>query len=369
VEGAVSACLARLEASLDEATPAFDELAGFSSENLDSALRQLARSHGAAALPLLRAMAQQAPQRELRRVARRALYRLAQAGVEVPAAAPRPMVARQSDRPVRAWVSGIDGSGSRAIWIVFESGPGQLSLCSLIVNDQTGIVEVGGGAISKRRLEAELGALRETQKLPWVEIPADAAVGLVAEALRLGPAPAEFARWRSRFSAPDPSAADSRQLEIEEEARHDPTLLDHSAEILDLPELAGWFLDPAAVQSDAVSLLEARGSRIVVSDQIKAEREAAITDQVIDRELGSEASARWARRLLEMAWIFRATGRSRESKIASATAFAFQDLEKPPRLLPFARKLAQRGLELATRVALGQVSAQEVSRAPRAPTE
>jgi hypothetical protein len=370
VEAAVSACLARLETLWGEAAPAFDALAAFPPESLDAALRQFARSRRAEALPLLRTIAEQAPQKELRKAARRALYRLAQSGVEAPAAAPRPMVARPPDRPVRAWVSGIDGSGSRAVWIVFESGPGQLSLCSLVVNDQTGIVQVAGGAISKRRLEAEIRALMETQKLPWVEIPAEAAVGLVAEALPLGPAPAEFARWRSRFSAPDAGAAGPRHWEVptlEADARQDPTLLDHSAEILDLPELAGWFLDPAAVQSDAVSLLEARGSRIVVSDQIKAEREAAITDQVIDREFGPEASARWARRLLEMAWIFHLTGRAREAKIACATALALQDPEKPPRHLPFARTLAQRGLELAARVALGQASAQEVSRAPRTP--
>ena len=32
------------------------------------------------------------------------------------------MVAREAEHPVRAWLSGIDGSGSRASWILFEGG-------------------------------------------------------------------------------------------------------------------------------------------------------------------------------------------------------------------------------------------------------
>ena len=211
--------------------------------------------------------------------------------------------------------------------------------------------------------------MRERQEFPWVEAPVDLAVRLVAEALSLGPAPAEFARWRRYFSAlpdhPEPGPYHQEMERLGEEARQDPTLMDHSAELLDLPELAGWFLDPDSVQSDAVNLLEARESRIVVSDQIKAEREAGITDRVIDREFGPDARARWARRLLEMAWIFNATEQLREAKIAYATALTLRDPEKSPRLLPFARTLVQRGLELATRVALGQMSAKEVTRNPQ----
>lgn len=369
MEAVVSACLARLEALLGEAVPAFEELAAFSPESLDTALRQFAQSRRADALPLLTSLAERAPRKELRKAARRALYRLAQSGVEAPPGAPRPTVGRQPERPVRAWLSGIDGSGSRAVWIVFEGSYRQLSLCSVVVNDQAGIVKAGGGGISKKWLEIELKAIRDTQKLPWMEAPAEVAVGLVEEALSLGPAPAEFARWRQFFSGvsdhPRPRAGHWETEPLAEEARQDQTLLDHSAELLDLPDLAGWFVDPGAVQSDAVNLLEARGSPIVVSDQIKAEREAGITDRVIDREFSPEARTRWARRLLEMAWIFHATERPREAKIAYATALALHDLEKPPRHLPFVKTLAQRGLELATRVALGQLSAQEVSRAPQ----
>src|SRR5207247_265087 len=69
----------------------------------------------------------------------------------------------------------------------------------------------------------------------------------------------------------------------------DPALVERSAALAELPEMAGWFLDPEAVQADAVELLAARASRLVVSDQVKAEREDAIVGRVIERELGPEA--------------------------------------------------------------------------------
>src|SRR5206468_6397419 len=103
-----------------------------------------------------------------RRAAKRALYLLAQRVVTPPPGpAPRPVVERAAERATRAWVSGVDGSGSRAVWILFEGGFGGATLCSLIVNDTAGILEVAGGEITKRRLEAELAALRASQKLPW----------------------------------------------------------------------------------------------------------------------------------------------------------------------------------------------------------
>src|SRR2546427_11796566 len=45
----------------------------------------------------------------------------------------------------------------------------------------------------------------------------------------------------------------------------DPALVERWAALAELPEMAGWFLDPEAVQADAVELLAARASRLVVS--------------------------------------------------------------------------------------------------------
>lgn len=334
---------------------------------IHDALRSFANDHGAAALPVLNALASERVARPLRRGAKRALYRLGQRGITAPPATPRPVVTRQPERAVRAWVSGIDGAGSRAVWIVVEGGYGTLSLCSVIVNDVAGIMEVAGGDISKKRLAHELAALRAEQKLPWIETDPARAVGLVREALdrhaslRTSP-PAELVRWQRLIeSTPRPEP-------LTPATGADPALLDRSPELLELPEMAGWFLDPEAVQTDALDLLQARESRLVVSDQIKAEREDAIVARVIEREFDPEARARWARRLLEMALVFRATNRPEPATFADAAAAALADDGREARHHPLARALARRGLEVAGEVALGRVSAADVSRKPGSPT-
>jgi hypothetical protein len=365
---AAVACLAVLEAALGAAT--LPALPPTRAADLDEALRALARRHGAAAVPLLERLAGAAPDKEQRRTARRALYRLEQSGLRPARAAVaspvRPVVAREAEHPVRAWLSGIDGSGSRAAWILFEGGlGGGLRLCSLILNDEAGIMDAAGGPIARKRLEAELRGLRESQKLPWVEVDGGRACALVAQALalheRLGTVPPpEFARWRKSFglAGGPPAPGDAARGAV------DPAVLERSASLLEMPELGGWFVDPARVATEALALLQARESRLVVSDQIKAEREAAILDGVIEAHFPTAARLRWAGRLREMADIFGLTGRDEAATLARQVAVALADADRPATAIPFVRALAARGLEMAAEVALGRARLDDVSRAP-----
>ena len=376
-----AACLAALEAALAGGDP--PALARVSPPALDDALRALAKRHGAASLPLLERLAGAAPDKDHRRAVRRALYRLEQSGVRPPRAAAatpaRPVVTRAAEHPVRAWLSGIDGSGSRAAWILFEGGlGGGLRLCSLILNDEAGIMDAAGGPIARKRLEAELRGLRESQKLPWVEVDGRRACALVADALalheRLGTVPPpEFARWRKNFLATlsnagaqtwPPHSPSSGQPSTAGGQPFDSDLLEGSATLLDLPELMGWFIDPVRVQHEALALLQVRESRLVVSDQVKAEREASIVDGVVEAQLPDAARRRWAARLREMAEIFRMTGRLEPAALAEQTAAALADVGRPATAIPFARALAARGIEMASEVALGRTRLADVSRAP-----
>ena len=386
-----AACLAALEAALAGGDP--PALARVSPAALDDALRALAKRHGAASLPLLERLADAASDKAHRRAVRRALYRLEQAGLRPPraaAAAPaRPVVTRAAEHPVRAWLSGIDGSGSRAAWILFEGGlGGGLRLCSLILNDEAGIMDAAGGPIARKRLGAELRGLRESQKLPWVEVDGRRACALVADALalheRLGTVPPpEFARWRRLFAAapelqgdlrpklgeaqPQASRTDTKMklpADMPSPDAETESLLDRSATLLDLPELMGWFIDPGRVQHEALALLQVRESRLVISDHIKAEREASIVDGVVEAQLADGARRRWAARLREMAEIFRMTGRLEPAAMAEQTAAALADIGRPATSVPFARALAARGIEVASEVALGRTRLADVSRAP-----
>jgi hypothetical protein len=368
VDADVDACRRALEAALAEPArldPApLATLAASAPAAADDMLRAFADAHGAAALGVLESLASGRAHRALRRAARLAIYRLSQRGVQAaPRPAPRPVVERRPERAVRAWLSGVDGSGSRAVWLLFEGAWAGQSLCSLIVNDEAGVLDAAGGEITKKRLEAELAGLRASQKLPWVEVEPARALTLVGEAVALhrerGTAPpAAFARWERLFTPGGPAPLPALTA--------DPALVERAPALLELPELAGWFLDPESVQADTLDLLQTRESKLVVSDQIKAEREEAILSRVVERELGPDARRRWARRLVDMAFIFRATDRPEQAALAEAAAAALADEAREARHQPFARALAQRGLDVAAEVALGRVSAADVSRKPGA---
>ena len=361
-----AACRAALEAARAGAplTTVLAVLISAAEDVVDAALRDFAQAHGAAALPVITALAEDPAARGVRRAARRTLYRLAQKGVSgPPRAATRPVVERRAERPARAWLSGIDGTGSRAAWILFDGGFGGNALCSLILNDTVGVLEVAGGEITRKRLDTELAALRANQKLPWIEVPPPRAVAAVHAALALhaslgtAPPPA-FARWQAAFEHALSEAAPVSP------PPPDPTLLERVAELLGLPELASWFVDPESVQSESLELLQTRESRLVVSDQIKAEREAAIVERIVEREFTPDVRSRWARRLDEMAFVFAVTDRPEPATIAAASASALRDAGVDVRRQPFPAALVRRGIELAGEVAAGRLSAADVSRRP-----
>ena len=340
-------------------------LAALDADALDATLRAFADAQGAAALPVLEALTGARLDRGVRKAARLAVYRLGQRGVAPPPRpAPKPVVERRQERVTRGWVSAVDGSGSRAVWVLFETATGGLELCSLIVNDEVGIVDAAGGEITRKRLETELAALRASQKLPWLEVEAPRALQAVGEALALHRArgtspPAAFQRWERLFAPAEPAPLATGEA--------DPSAVEQAPALLELPEMVGWFLDPERVQGDALEILQGRESKLVVSDQIKAEREAAVLDRVVEREMDGEARQRWARRLTEMVFVFEATQRPEQAALAEAAARALADGTREARTDPFARALAQRALDIAAEVALGRLSAAEVSRKPGGP--
>lgn len=370
---------------------------------LPDALRLLAREHGPAALPILRrclrgrpewataaavaigtlavleaaevlrAAEATAPSKTVRTAVRRALYRLRQAGIRPaePPTPPRPAPA--PPRASQAWMSAVDGTGSRGVWLMLEGPLGERTLLTAVLSDVAGVLDFASGPIPKKRLDERLRALRAESPLPWVAVPPSWAVAQLAEAARrhLGtdpPLPGELTRSLRTLAPPDEPGSPPIYDRLPETAvAADPTLLDRSAELLALPELAGWFLDPSTVQTDALDLLQVKESRLVVSDRIKAERVAALVDRVIDAHFTAEARRRWQRRLEETGFVLAETGRLAKAGWAVAAAGALADAERAARHIPFVRALVERSLEVAGEVALGRLAGDEVSRQPRRP--
>lgn len=365
---------------------------------LEEAFRRLVRQHGAAALPILERCLAGRPERAaaaagalggllapeaaallarvetrardrvLRTAVRRALYRLRQAGIQPPPA-PAPPPGPAPARLGEAWMSAVDGTGARGVWVTLEAPYGERTLVAAVVSDQAGLLEASVGAVSKRHLGERLRALHAQSPLPWVAVPAPWAWQLVVQgATRAREAgrrvPGELARWAARLPAAGPATPPIR-ARLPAAAADDPALLERSAELLRLPELAGWFLDPESVASEAVEWLQARESRLVVSEQIKAERLQALVDRVADAHFPPTARALWGARLDDQAYVLLERGRPIEAAMAVAVARALADPERPARRIPFVRGLVERSLHVGGEVATGRLSAEAARRVPR----
>lgn len=374
-------------------------LATIPTDELEPALRWLAKEHGAAALPILRRCLASRPERAVaaaqalgtlprpeaaevleaaearatakvvRTAARRALYRLRQAGIDPPPAAP-PAVAPRIGLG-EAWMSAVDGTGGRGLWLTLTGPYGERTLLAAVLSDESGLLDFSAGAIAKKRVAERLRAVQAESPLPWVAVPPRWAWATLVEAAERaraagGTVPAELDHWIARLGAagPEPAPIHAR---LPAALLADPALLDGSAALLDLPELTGWFLDPASVASESVEWLQARESRLVVSDQIKAERLAALVDRIIETRFDAATRRRWQSRLDEQAYVLLALGRPAEAARAVAVARALADPEARLTRLPFLRALVERSLEIAGEVATGQLSAEVASRTPRAP--
>src|SRR5207237_170397 len=135
-------------------------------------------------------------------------------------------------------------------------------------------------------------------------------------------------------------------------------------ELLEAPEMAGWFLEPTDVQTEALELLQQQESTLVVSDETKGEREEGLITRVVERELGEAARHRWALRLVEAAVVFERTERADFAAIARAAAAALEHAGATVTSQPFARALGKRALEVAGEVATGRLPAATATRKP-----
>jgi hypothetical protein len=379
-------------------------LATIPTAELPAALHSLARAHGVEAVPVLarclggrpewvaaaaaalgslptpsaanvlQAAESRVSTKLARTAIRRGLYRLRQAGVTPVAPGPSPTLPpatrpSQAGRPTQAWMSAIDGTGTRGVWLLLEGPLGAHTLLRGAVSDTVGLLDGGAGAMAKRRVDREVAAFAARGGLVWVAVPPPWAWAALATAVDrpteepARPGPRALASALATLGPPPTDLVAPIVARLAGAALSDPSLLDAAATLLDVPECAGWFLDPALLHAEALELLQTRESRLVVSEQIKAERRSAVVDRVIDAHFDRPAARRWAARLREQAFVLHETGRPDEARYAAATAQALD--ERSPRSLPLVRVLVERSLEVAGEVALGRVSAESVSRVPR----
>jgi hypothetical protein len=249
--------------------------------------------------------------------------------------------------------SHIDGTGDRAIWMVRTKPFGGYNIAYLVINYGTGIQVAMGLQSSKRELPGLLARAQERVQLIELEpIYCQYQVAL-AHQMNLEthtPVPEEFFALRDIIGEAHTTFEKAIIYSVlsEGDLQEASAYGDHAADLLTLPEFAGWTLPATIVQKYADQIREIEESQIVVSPALQRERISEVYARATEEALGERSRRLMRLRLEETAYYFWQTGRRREALWAVAAAQSLQE-DNPERLRrnPFAGALLERSMESA----------------------
>ena len=337
---------AQRESLLREADPAA----------LEVALKQLGGRREVAAAEVLALVDLVVEDRGLRKSARRELHRLRSVGVQ--AKAPqlsRPTPESQSAEvtiPVsQAWVTDIDPSGSRAVWLLGERRLGGVWFAALLLNDQRGIQDMNLVDTTRKRFLKELEQNRGTAGT-WVTVPGDYALQLVREAVDLtrevgAGLPTRYRALRDVFgeAAGPPERALVYETIRPVEASFNPDWLEGSPRLLAEPEVAGWHVSvPADLKARALDVARGPAAGLLVPGHTPEQQALQLIADAANQALTPLVRRALRRRLEETGYIFVATDRLPAARLAVAAARALEDPSIAPERHPFVRLLLGAGL-------------------------
>lgn len=343
-------------ASADDLVARFGELATETPGGPLALVEALGGERSDAAARVLSTLAAEAPDRELRKAARRGLHRLRAVGLSVdipaPSTAPAPTAAPELPRLADAHATTADGVGSRALWLVLERPLGGLAVFGLLLNDLVGMKDCTFRETTRKKFRETLRDWHDQNELPSHELSPDYGLALVSEALALNAesgqtVPTEFQLHRALLGAlpPPPENALIHRYVTRGQALLLPDLLEQTDQLLDEEELQPWFFSYDESIARAEELRRIREARIVLSIEPREVQERRVIDAAVADLFTPKMRRAIRRRLEEVAYLFWTTGRERAARRAVAAAFALNESSLARH--PFARALVVKSLELA----------------------
>jgi len=355
----IRAMLAERGLSADDPLHALDALAASWGANpaLEGAVVALAGgSDSPAAGETLSRLTAATRDKSVKREIKRALYKLAQRGLwRTPDGAPPPAVRDllgPADDEPEAWLSAIDPTGARLLWMARRSGAGMASLSALI-DERRGLVEFYAGETTRKSLRQAQRDLSDKSGValiaaPWPHVDALLvhAVAVAADDARS----AEVARARREIvphpeEGPVPPPVDA--LVDRAAAASDAAALDASASALLQRELGGWLLPRDWVEPSLQGVEDAQSSLVIVSPQQQEERlRDALLRAAEDAFAPEGRRALFAARLDESAYLLARRGETSLARALVAAAEAARG-GRPIAEIPVLAQLAARSFAIA----------------------
>jgi hypothetical protein len=297
----------------------------------------------------------------LRREVRRALYKLKQHGIDVPAlTSPAAPAVPDSDTEKTAMLSPIDGEGARILWIVKPRMQGGLLRMWALISETEGLVGAQNTHLSRRELKSERDELERRAQVKLVDGDWRVADFIACEAWRNTPESrrgqvGNFLALRSELipSPPPTELMHPVYTELAAEVAAEP-----SVELLKEPELFEWRLPDALLKPYVDEINQAGESVIVLSPVHKQERVNAVIDRATAELLSGDHGNRIRRRLEDIAYYLARVGRGEQAGWAAAAAARLRDGIDVPKVVFF---------QAFIRTQLGTVAAAEQQKAEEEP--
>ncbi|MCA9773547.1 MAG: hypothetical protein KC466_14120, partial [Myxococcales bacterium] len=302
------------------------------------------------ATALLRRLEDEAGSKSVRKMVKRALYRLKSRGViadEAPERAPTVWSPPKVAEPV-ALASIVDGRGYSQVFLFRPMGMGEWASAQALISDESGLEQLGvfsgpRGAVMKFKRQVE-----ESEDIPFVELPTGYVAGLVEDAhartvAREADVPPAWSNWKSIRDAFGPRVDPVAELETS-------TLLDQPVferdvrRLLDQDAFDSWFFDEDELADVVAKIRDLDDSGLVLGDGVKADRRGEIETESRAAKFTTEERARWSARLRRMAAFLNSKGFDDDARVALHQSKAILDTEAD---CPFAEYVYARSLARA----------------------
>jgi len=298
---------------------------------------------------VLRAIESASRDKNVHKEVRRALYRLEQKGVAIPAAAPTPPPAPLT-QALEGYLSPLDGHGDRLVWLVKTRPSGVVHLYA-VVNDPEGLREVELFDTTRKAVRAARQSLLERNEIAMIEADwrycdflIDRAIAWARE--RQTHTIGDYGRLRTVLigTPVQTTAAPIYAHLAADHIRQHGELLVESASILEEKEMRTWFFERDKLADYLDDVKRIQHSPIVLPEIQQQERARQVGEKAVEQLFGGAMQASWVRRLEEMAYFFHATKRPEVAKRSLAVALALKDSKDGGKGIPFCEALINTGL-------------------------
>jgi hypothetical protein len=305
-----------------------------------------------AAAELLGAIEKDAANKELRKEARRSLFKLGQRGIAVSREQDRKpaesVALLQSAPAIEAYMSPVDGGGGYLIWIAKPQTNQGLQVIQAMIHDRQGLLRIGGALMPRKELRRMTREIKTQHGATMISIPCEFADRELYEAYERARARGQsglenFQQLRSIIATGKPKEGPHPIYDsLDQNEARGGAWRETSRTLLDEPELRYWILTDDWLMAFLSQLEEAQTSRLVLHPMQKEERFAAIVRDAVKELCSGETGKAFRRRMENMALYFLETGRPSLATLSLAVALQVGEGDPGPLDVSFLTGLVQK---------------------------